>query len=206
MWTALKHTFCFPGRVYPAADIHRKTWRRSLGDTAFRFISDRLSATQFQYALGTSEHVYHKWTKQNRLPVHVEPVGEDARLLWIGPRRTERVVLYFHGKQILAQDHHRVDRISGTGGGFLIPLSDFAASFWNHVREEFERDGMHVGVAILNYCKSPKPFTPSQTNSMLHCSYRTHSTIPDATQTGRRSFEPRPHDAQGATRERPNHR
>ena len=159
LWTALKHvfTFCFS----PAVGIHRKTWRRSLGDTAFRFVSDRLSAAQFQYALGTSEHVYRKWAKQNRLPAHVEPVGEDARLLWIGPRRTERVVLYFHGRQILAEDDHRVNRFHGTGGGYLIPLSDFAASFWNHARQEFERNGMHVGVAILNYCKSRKSFIPS---------------------------------------------
>ena len=152
LWTVLKQTFTFCHS--PAADTHRKTWRRSLGDTAFRFLSDKLSAAQFQYALGTSEDVYHEWTKQNKLPAHVEPLGEDARLLWIGPRRTERVILYFHGKQTPAQDH-RINRIPPTGGGYLIPLSDFAASFWNHAREEFERGGVHVGVAILNYCKSP---------------------------------------------------
>jgi len=34
--------------------------------------------------------------KTNMEPI-VEEIGEDAKLLWIGPRQTDRVLLYLHG-------------------------------------------------------------------------------------------------------------
>jgi len=35
--------------------------------------------------------------RQAKMEPVVEEIGEDARLLWIGHRRTDRVLLYFHG-------------------------------------------------------------------------------------------------------------
>jgi hypothetical protein len=74
----------------------RKTWRRIVGDGAFRFLASSLNMQQLQYFMGTTLQVYQKWAKQNDLPVLVEEVGCDAKLLWFGPKRTDRVVLYFH--------------------------------------------------------------------------------------------------------------
>lgn len=36
-----------------------------------------------------------------------------------------------------------------------MPLQDFAASFWNHVRLQLKKDaGLDVGLVIFSYCKS----------------------------------------------------
>ena len=35
--------------------------------------------------------------KQAKIEPVVEEIGEDAKLLWIGQRQTDRVLLYFHG-------------------------------------------------------------------------------------------------------------
>lgn len=48
--------------------------------------------------LGTTLQVYERWVKQNGLPSLVEEIGDDARLLWIGPKRIDRVIVYFHGR------------------------------------------------------------------------------------------------------------
>lgn len=79
------------------ASTPHKGWRRILGDNAFKFISRSVNMRQFQYCLGTTCNTYETWAKQNSLPVLVEEIGKDARLLWIGARQTDRVVLYFHG-------------------------------------------------------------------------------------------------------------
>ena len=35
--------------------------------------------------------------KKVKMEPVVEKIGEDARLLWIGHKQTDRVLLYFHG-------------------------------------------------------------------------------------------------------------
>jgi len=39
--------------------------------------------------------------KQNGLPILVDELAEDTRLLWIGKQGTDRVILYFHGTYYL---------------------------------------------------------------------------------------------------------
>lgn len=136
-WSLFKATFVRSSRT------HNKTWRRVLGDTAFRFLADSWNMSQFQYYLGTTLQVYSAWAKQSGLPVLVDEIGGGARLLWIGPRRMDRVVLYFHG------------------GGYVIPMQDFGASFWNYVRLELSRNGLDVGFAILNYSIVPTATFPT---------------------------------------------
>ncbi|GLB44455.1 putative alpha beta hydrolase fold protein [Lyophyllum shimeji] len=137
LWSLFKASFV------PSCKTH-KSWRRVLGDTAFRHLADSWNVSQFQYYLGPTLQVYAAWAKKEGLSVLVDEIGEGARLLWIGPRRADRVVLYFHG------------------GGYLVPLSDFAASFWNYVRLELARDGLDVGFAILNYSIVPTASFPQQ--------------------------------------------
>lgn len=35
----------------------------------------------------------------------------------------------------------------------MVPLSDFAASFWNHIRLELGAQGINAGFAIFSYCE-----------------------------------------------------
>lgn len=68
-----------------------------VSDSALQTVFKSFNAPQLQYALGTTRGTYEKWAKQSGLPVLVEEIGEGARLLWIGPKRTDKMVLYFHG-------------------------------------------------------------------------------------------------------------
>ncbi|KAF9461395.1 Alpha/Beta hydrolase protein [Collybia nuda] len=121
-----------------------KSWRRVLGDAAFRFLSSALSVRKLQFVLGTTRQVYETWAKQNGLPALVEEVGEDARLLWVGPKRTDRVIIYFHG------------------GGYVIPLQDFSASFWNHLRVQLNKhEGLNIGLVIFSYSLVPTAVFPT---------------------------------------------
>ncbi|KAG5638084.1 hypothetical protein H0H81_001851 [Sphagnurus paluster] len=124
--------------------LTHKSWRRILGDTAFRFIAGRWNARQFQYVFGTTLQTYQKWTKQHGIAPLVEEIDDDARLMWIGPRRMDRVVLYFHG------------------GGYVIPMQDFSVSFWNFVRLELAHRNVHAGFAVLNYSIVPTAIFPTQ--------------------------------------------
>ena len=40
---------------------------------------------------------YEIFMKKTNMEPIVEEIGEDAKLLWIGPRQTDRVLLYLHG-------------------------------------------------------------------------------------------------------------
>ncbi|RDB17645.1 putative steryl acetyl hydrolase mug81 [Hypsizygus marmoreus] len=137
-WSLFKGTFM-------SSTTKRKSWRRILGDSSFRFIAGWLNMRQLQYCFGTSLHVYETWARKNRLPILVEEIGtENVRLLWVGPRRTDRVVIFFHG------------------GGYVVPLQDFSVSFWNYVRLELGRRHLDVGFAILNYSLVPTATFPTQ--------------------------------------------
>ncbi|KAG6883608.1 hypothetical protein C0993_005183 [Termitomyces sp. T159_Od127] len=39
------------------------------------------------------------------------------------------------------------------GGGYIIPLQDFSASFWNYVRLKLGNEGTNAGFAIMSYCE-----------------------------------------------------
>jgi len=111
--------------------------KRIVGDSALRHCITNLNVSQLQWAFGTTQGMYAQWTKANKLPSTVDELGEDARLLWIGPKRLERVVLFSHG------------------GGFLMSASPFSLSFWRYVQLELEKQNIEVGFALLNYSLAP---------------------------------------------------
>ena len=41
--------------------------------------------------------IYENFVRETELTPLVEEIGDDARLLWIGPKITDNVVLYLHG-------------------------------------------------------------------------------------------------------------
>ncbi|TFK36154.1 Alpha/Beta hydrolase protein [Crucibulum laeve] len=122
-----------------------KSWRRVLGDSAFRYFATSSDLKSLQYLLGTTPGVYETWVKANGMDVVVDDIGEDARLLWMGGKKTDKVILYFHG------------------GGFSLPMQDFALSFWKYAITEWkEKKGQDIGFAMLNYTMATTESFPSQ--------------------------------------------
>ncbi|KAJ7433711.1 Alpha/Beta hydrolase protein [Mycena galericulata] len=117
--------------------------KRIAGDAALRHTINLLNVPQLQWAFGTTQGIYEKWAKSNKLPVTVDELGEDAQLLWIGPKRLERVVFFSHG------------------GGFLLPAVDFSLSFWRYVQLELEKQNIMVGFPLLNYTLAPTATFPT---------------------------------------------
>ncbi|KAF7326650.1 Abhydrolase-3 domain-containing protein [Mycena venus] len=120
-----------------------RTLKRIAGDSALRYVVSHLSLPQLQATFGTTIGTYETWTKATKLPVTVEELGEGGRLLWIGPKRLERVVLFIHG------------------GGFVLPPGPMALSFWRYVQLELEKQNIEVGFAMLNYSLAPHASFPT---------------------------------------------
>jgi hypothetical protein len=76
----------------------RKPWRRLLGDAALRNLID-MDPKRLKYVMGTTLWVYSTWAKWCNLQATISELGNDARLLWIGPKKMENVILYLHGKR-----------------------------------------------------------------------------------------------------------
>ncbi|KAF7356524.1 Alpha beta hydrolase fold protein [Mycena venus] len=122
---------------------------RVLGDQAAYFVLSHLSIRQLQAVSGSTLAGYAKWTKQRKFDQVVEELGSDTRLMWVGPKETENVVIYCHG------------------GGFVGPLSDFQVEFWYRVQQAvLKSEGLKLGVAILQYSTYPAAF-PTQVNQLL---------------------------------------
>ncbi|KAJ7701579.1 Alpha/Beta hydrolase protein [Mycena rosella] len=114
-----------------------RTLKRIAGDCALRYVLGSLSVPQLQNAFGTTRATYEAWVKKAKLPEAIDELGEDARLMWIGPKRLERVIMFVHG------------------GGFLLPATDFSLSFWRYVQLELEKQGIEVGIALFSYSLAP---------------------------------------------------
>ncbi|KAJ7353349.1 Alpha/Beta hydrolase protein [Mycena albidolilacea] len=126
-----------------ASHNKQRSLKRITGDSALRYLTTHLSVPQLQAAFGTAVGTYKKWAKANQLPVTIDELGLDARLMWIGPKRLERVVLWIHG------------------GAFLLPPPDFVISFWRYVQLELEKQNIEVGIALLNYSLEPEASFPT---------------------------------------------
>ena len=93
------------------------------------------------YLLGSTQDIYTRWAKRNKMTVCIDDIRESAKLLWILDNEWEgkipnRVALYLHG------------------GGFHLPMFEDSASFWSHIQKELITEGLEVGVAILDYSES----------------------------------------------------
>ncbi|KAJ7270731.1 Alpha/Beta hydrolase protein [Mycena haematopus] len=126
-----------------ASHNKERSLKRIAGDSALRYVITSLSVPQLQAAFGTTLGTYEQWSKGAKLTPTIDELGEDARLLWIGPKRLENVVLFLHG------------------GGFLLPCSEFAMAFWRYVQLELEKQNIQVGFALLNYSLAPQASFPT---------------------------------------------
>lgn len=88
-WALLKAPFTPYGRA--------KSWKRILVDRFVRLIATGMNRKQTRAIFGATRATYDNFVREAKLTPLVEEIGDDARLLWIGPKRTDNVLLYFHG-------------------------------------------------------------------------------------------------------------
>jgi hypothetical protein len=73
-------------------------WKRILVDRLLGLIVAGTNRRQIRAIFGTTRGAYDNFVREAKLTPLVEEIGDDARLLWIGPKITENVLLYFHGE------------------------------------------------------------------------------------------------------------
>ncbi|KAF8968822.1 Alpha/Beta hydrolase protein [Flammula alnicola] len=136
-WAILKSPFTPYGKA--------KSWKRIVADSAIFMTANGMNRRQLRAFFGPTRKAYNDFMKQKDLPQVVEDIGEfGARLLWIGPKHTDRVVLYFHG------------------GAYLLGAFASAPSFWWYMKENLEKRGKPTGIAMLNYTLVPDRTFPTQ--------------------------------------------
>ncbi|KAK0221385.1 Alpha/Beta hydrolase protein [Armillaria fumosa] len=137
LWTAIRYPF--------SQTLRKKTLKLSISHASTRFVTDSLSVPELQFAAGLPVDIYKRWAKEKKLPVDIEDLPEEgARLLWIGPKRTDKVIFYCHG------------------GGYVLPFWDSFLAFWRHTQLELESRNIHVGIVLMSYNLVPPGKFPSQ--------------------------------------------
>ena len=89
VWSLLKAPFSPYGRA--------KSWKRILNDRLMFLIVNGTTRRQTRALFGLTRATYDKFMHEAKLTPLVEDIGDDAKLLWIGPKVTDSVLLYFHG-------------------------------------------------------------------------------------------------------------
>ena len=93
IWALLKAPFTPYGRA--------KSWKRILNDRLVLLIVTRTNRKQTRAIFGLTRATYDTFIHEAKLTPLVEDIGDDsgdAKLLWIGPKVTDNVLLYFHGE------------------------------------------------------------------------------------------------------------
>jgi len=98
-WALLKAPFTPYGRA--------KSWKRILSDRLLLLVVTGTNRKQTRAIFGPTRGSYDNFMNEAKLTPLVEDIqvgdvdddddDDDAKLLWIGPRVTENVLLYFHG-------------------------------------------------------------------------------------------------------------
>ncbi|KIM41818.1 hypothetical protein M413DRAFT_445033 [Hebeloma cylindrosporum] len=136
VWALLKSPFTTRGRSLG--------WRRIAHDSAVRRIIRTMNRRQMRALVPTTLAGYLTFMKQEKMEPLVEEIGEDARLLWISRRQTDRVLLYFHG------------------GAFLFSAGPSAPAFWSFIQKNLKSRGQNVDAVMLNYTLVPDAMFPVQ--------------------------------------------
>ncbi|KAJ7626292.1 hypothetical protein DFH06DRAFT_1339433 [Mycena polygramma] len=118
LWTALSTSF--------ASYNKDRSLKRILADRTLRYALSHSDSSQVQAILGTTSDVYGKFTKQLGLPAIVDELEDYARVLRIGPKRLDRLVMF----------------LSMASGGYHLSVAQFALSFWQHVQIELEKQNI----------------------------------------------------------------
>ncbi|PBK58582.1 alpha/beta-hydrolase [Armillaria solidipes] len=119
-----------------------KTWRAVCTHALFRFVAGHTAYVKL--LSGTTSDIYTKWTKKIGLSPTIEELPDGAKLLWIGKKRADKVLLYVHGG------------VYQFGCG-LSPMQ-----FFRYLQLELEKRDIHIGIVILAYRLVPDAVYPSQ--------------------------------------------
>ncbi|KAF7970445.1 hypothetical protein HWV62_23931 [Athelia sp. TMB] len=83
--------------------VHRnKPWERRVGIAVVRFMTSWASIRQLQWRQAPSMETYTHWMFNQKMEAAVDDLGDGSSLMWIGPRRYDRVILYLHVPRHLA--------------------------------------------------------------------------------------------------------
>ena len=77
-----------------------RSWRRAVHMATARYIMQARAWTAWELksVIGvTTAQAYAAWARKNHAELLTDELPEGAKLHWIGPRREDRVILYFHG-------------------------------------------------------------------------------------------------------------
>ncbi|KAG6827222.1 hypothetical protein H0H92_012743 [Tricholoma furcatifolium] len=155
----------FMGWTLATSPFHRtnkhKSLKRVFGDRLFYFLTERFNMKQVQWLLGDTFGVYNTYMKSQGLQPVVDEIGENGRILWLGERRTDRVILYCHGASIRQLSRNQFSP-SRSGGAFIFPAQFFVLPFWKHTKNELDLKGKGTGIAILQYSLVPTAGFPTQ--------------------------------------------
>ncbi|SJL09833.1 uncharacterized protein ARMOST_13214 [Armillaria ostoyae] len=127
--------------------LQHKTWLRVISDCSAQQLTS-LSFPQLQYALGDSATVYNSFINQARLTPLIEELDGGTQLAWVGPKRTDRVVLYLHG------------------GGYTSFAPPSGLTFFRYIQLELEKKGVEAGLAVLLYSLLPDASYPTPLREM----------------------------------------
>lgn len=75
-----------------------KSWKRIMAVAFLYHTLTKMSRRQARHFFKPTRAVYDEVVRKLGYPQAVDELGDDARLLWVGPKRTDRVLLYFHGE------------------------------------------------------------------------------------------------------------
>jgi len=128
--------------TYLSKSSATKSKRRLVFDRILKRIVTTLNIRQLQYLFGTTRGQYLSWCKKKRLEPIIEDI-EGAKLLWIGERGLDKVIVYLHG------------------GGFVAPASSANFELVNYIRTTLRERGVNLSVMMVEYTLVPEAAFPT---------------------------------------------
>lgn len=78
-----------------------KPLKRVLSDAIIRHSYASMDVSSLQRSQSTSVDVYRAWAKKRDLDTLIEEIPFGGKLLWIGPKRMDKVILFVHGEYVM---------------------------------------------------------------------------------------------------------
>ncbi|SJL02696.1 uncharacterized protein ARMOST_06030 [Armillaria ostoyae] len=132
----------FPWRLFTSffSREHNKSWRQICTSVVLS------TFLRYRKSLPVPESItnYASWTATTGLEANVEELCNGAKLLWVGPKRLDKVMLYCHG------------------GGYMISVGPNTFSWLRYVQLELEKRDVDLGIAIVAYNLLPDAVFPSR--------------------------------------------
>lgn len=76
----------------------KKSYHRFFKDAWNWQFTMQLPPRQANAILPSTSHQYDDWARRNQFIRNIEDVGDVAKIMWLGKKRTDKVLLFIHGK------------------------------------------------------------------------------------------------------------